>query len=69
METEWTGQQPNRTEQTEQKDGTNTETAICTSGSLHVLAACRLFVLCLAASLPTKHNPGTGSTWEEASTV
>lgn len=40
--------------------GTNTETAICASGWLH---AGRIFVLCLAASLPTKDNSGTGITF------
>ncbi|KAH8775377.1 hypothetical protein F5883DRAFT_545859 [Diaporthe sp. PMI_573] len=28
-------------------------------------ACCRLLVLCLAASLPTKDKPGSGSTWDE----
>lgn len=61
---EWkrNGQDSNRTEQTEQTDGTNTETATCTKW-LAACAACRLFVLCLAASLPTKDNSGAGSTW------
>lgn len=43
----------------------HTEQTLGQSYAQVLVASCRLLVLCLATSLPTKNNSGSGSTWDE----